>query len=296
MASINTETETVVKKILPYLQRRGYDLVSDLDFETSVTTTDRYSRGYIDILVTTGKTKPVFLIEAKKISKKLTSKDRDQALSYANSKEINVPFVVVTNGIDIHCYNSKTKLKILWDGKSTEKIPTKEQLKSVLRILKSTPLESNIKISNDSSLPFRSGLALRQLNALFYKCHSIIRKIEKNEETAFSDFSKLLFLKLLEEKEDIEEGFSLPYSYRFHELSEKPESESDQVKDSILSMIGSIVEKTNYGEVLEDKLVLKNPKTFRHIVKELAAVSFYDCSLDSKGAAFEYFVRATFKG
>jgi type I restriction enzyme M protein len=296
MASINTETETVVKKILPYLQRRGYDLVLDLDFETSVTTTDRYSRGYIDILVTLGKNKPVFLIEAKKISKKLTTKDRDQALSYANSKEINVPFVVVTNGIDIHCYNSKTKSKILWDGKSTEKIPTKEQLKNVLRVLKSNPLESSIKISNDSSLPFRSGLALRQLNALFYKCHSIIRKIEKNEESAFSDFSKLLFLKLLEEKEDVEDGFTLPYSYRFHELSEKPESESDQVKDSILSMIGSIVEKTNYGEVLEDKLVLKNPKTFRNIVKELAAVSFYDCSLDSKGAAFEYFVRATLKG
>ncbi len=296
MTSINTETETVVKKILPYLQRRGYDLVLDLDFETSVTTTDRYTKGYIDILVTAGKKKPIFLIEAKKISKKLTTKDRDQALSYATSKEINVPFVVVTNGIDIHCYNTKTKSKILWDGKTTEKIPTKDQLKSVVRALKTNPLDSNIKISNDSSLPFRSGLALRQLNALFYKCHSIIRKIEKNEENAFADFSKLLFLKLLEEKEDIEDHFSLPYSYRFHELAEKPESEADQIKDSILSMISSIVEKTSFGELLEDKLILKNPKTYRNIVKELAAVSFYDCSLDSKGAAFEYFVRATLKG
>jgi len=296
MTSINTETETVVKKILPYLQRRGYDLVLDLDFETSVTTTDRDTKGYIDILVTAGKKKPIFLIEAKKISKKLTTKDRDQALSYATSKEINVPFVVVTNGIDIHCYNTKTKSKILWDGKTTEKIPTKDQLKSVVRTLKTNPLDSNIKISNDLSLPFRSGLALRQLNALFYKCHSTIRKIEKNEESAFSDFSKLLFLKLLEEKEDIEDHFSLPYSYRFHELAEKPESEADQIKDSILSMISSIVEKTNFGEVLEDKLILKNPKTYRNIVKELAAVSFYDCSLDSKGAAFEYFVRATLKG
>ncbi|MCZ6805077.1 MAG: type I restriction enzyme HsdR N-terminal domain-containing protein [Proteobacteria bacterium] len=188
MTSIRTETETVVKKVLPYLQRRGYDLVSDLDFEISVTTTDRYARGYIDILVTAGKKKPIFLIEAKKISKKLTSKDRDQALSYANSKEINVPFVVVTNGVDIHCYNSKTKSGILWDGKSTEKIPTKTQLKDVMRTLKSNPLESCIKISNDLSLPFRPGLALRQLNALFYRCHSIIRKIEKNEDTHFLIF------------------------------------------------------------------------------------------------------------
>jgi type I restriction enzyme M protein len=47
---------------------------------------------------------------------------------------------------------------------------------------------------------------------------------------------------------------------------------------------------------LEEKIKLKNPRTFYRIVKVLSSVSFYDCSLDSKGAAFEYFVRATLKG
>jgi type I restriction enzyme M protein len=296
MTTINTETETVVKKILPYLQRRGYDLLTDLDFETGVTITDRYSKGYIDILVTCGKKKPLFLIEAKKISKKLTAKDRDQAIAYAKSKEVNVPFVVVTNGLDIQCFNSVNKARILWDGQSQDKIPTKEQLKKVVSALKSNPNETIIKISNDDSLPFRPGLALRQLNSLFYKCHSAIRKIEKNEESAFSDFSKLLFLKLLEEKEDLESDFDLPYTYRFHELAAKPVSEADQVKDSVLNMIQKIVDSRSYGEVLEDKILLKNPKTFQYIVKELASVSFCDCSLDSKGASFEYFVRATLKG
>lgn len=296
MTTINTETETVVKKILPYLQRRGYDLLSDLDFETGVTITDRYSKGYIDILVTCGKKKPLYLIEAKKISKKLTAKDRDQAIAYANSKDVKVPFVVVTNGLDIQCFNSINKARILWDGKAQDKIPTKEQLKKVISTFKSSPNETIIKISNDKSLPFRPGLALRQLNSLFYKCHSAIRKIEKNEESAFSDFSKLLFLKLLEEKEDMESDFRLPYSYRFHELAAKPVMEADQVKDSILNMIKSIVDSRSYGEVLEDKILLKNPKTFQFIVKQLSSVSFCDCSLDSKGASFEYFVRATLKG
>lgn len=296
MSSLNTETETVVKKILPYLERRGYDLVKDLDFETGVTVSERYTKGYIDILVHAGKSKPIFLIEAKKISKTLTTKDRDQAVSYAKSSGINVPFVVVTNGVQIQCFNVSTKARILWDGKLDDKIPSKEQLKKVSLALKANPQESLIKISNDNSLPFRPGLALRQLNALFYKCHSAIRKIEKNEENAFSDFSKLLFLKLLEEKSDIEDDFNLPYSYRFHELAEKPVSEADQVKTAILSMIKGIVKERSYGEVLENDLLLKNPKTFQYVVKELAAVSFYDCSLDSKGAAFEYFVRATLKG
>lgn len=296
MTTINTETETVVKKIFPYLSRRGYDTKEDLDFETAVTTTDRYSKGYIDILVKAGKQKPVFLIEAKKLSRKLTAKDRDQAIGYATSKEVNVPFVVVTNGIDIHCYNTKTKEKILWDGKTTEKIPRKDQLRLVISALKSNPRESYIRISNDVSLPFRQGLVLRQLNALFYKCHSAIRKIEKNEESAFADFSKLLFLKLLEEKADVEEEFRLPYSFRFHELADRPASEADQVKAAILSMIRSVVDERSYGDVLRDELRLKNPRTFLYIVKALASVSFYDCSLDSKGAAFEYFVRATLKG
>jgi len=294
--AIRTETETVVKRILPYLERRGYTIKDDLDFETAVKTTDRYSNGYVDILVTLGKKTPSFLIEAKRISKKLTAKDRDQAISYARSKSVSVPFVVVTNGIDIHCYNTKNKKRILWDGKNSDKIPSKEQLKQVMRILKTNPIECNISISNDKSLPYRPGLPLRQLNALFYKGHSTIRKIEKNEESAFADFSKLLFLKLLEEKSDIEDNFELPYTYTFHELAEIAPNKADQVQNAILSMIDSIKRRTPYGEVLEESIRLKNPKTFLSLVKDLSSVSFYDCSVDSKGAAFEYYVRATLKG
>lgn len=215
--AIRTETETVIKRILPYLNRRGYDTIQDLDFETASTIIDSYSKGFVDILITLGKKKAAFLIEAKRISKKLTSKDRDQAISYARAKEINVPFVVVTNGVDIQCYNTKNKQRILWDGKPIDKIPSKDQLSQVLRILRTNPNETIISISNDESLPYRPGLPLRQLNALFYKGHSTIRKIEKNEEHAFSDFSKLLFLRLLEEKHDSDDSFVLPYSYRFYE-------------------------------------------------------------------------------
>ena len=31
MSSINTDTETVIKKILPYMKRRGYDIEKDLN-------------------------------------------------------------------------------------------------------------------------------------------------------------------------------------------------------------------------------------------------------------------------
>lgn len=291
--AIRNETETVVKRILPYLRRRGYDPETDLDFETAIAQPDRYAKGYVDILVKCGKAKPLFLIEAKRSSKKLSAKDRDQALAYG--KALKVLFVVVTNGNDIQTYNVANAHPIKWDGKLTAKIPTSAQLKQVIGTLKADKTSTDIVLTKDPSLPFRPGLPLKQLNALFARCHGAIRKIEKDEEHAFADFSKLLFLKLLEEKADTSD-LSLPYSYRFHELAARPETEADQVKDAILKMIGAIREKTAYGDVLEEQVYLKNPRTFRYIVQALAGVCFDDSGLDTKGAAFEYFVRATLKG
>lgn len=295
--TIKSETETVVKKILPYLERRGYDIINDLEFERGISIEESSSKVFIDILVTLGKKNALFLIEAKRLSKSLTNKDRDQAIKYARSKEVNVPFVVVTNGIEIQCFNTHTKQRIKWDGKVLDKIPGKEQLPGVVKKLRLNPLEYDISLSNDSSLPYRQGLPLRKLNALFAKGHSTIRKIEKDEEYAFADFSKLLFLRLLEEKADIEKDFpKLPYSYRFYELAGYPENNADQVKTAVNSMIEDIIKKTVYGEVLEEPIKIKNPKTYLNLVKDLSSVSFYDCSYDSKGAAFEYYVRATLKG
>ena len=244
-------------------------------------------------MVTCGKTKPLFVIEAKRSSRRLTEKDRDQAIDYGQG--LGVLFVVLTNGSEIQCFNISNKAPIKWNGKLTQRIPTKSQLPKVIGVLKANKAATDIPLTGDESLPFRPGLPLKQLNALFARCHNAIRKIEKDEDNAFADFSKLLFLKLLEEKADSTD-FTLPYSYRFHELAEHPDGESDEVQALIVDMIEKIKRRTDYGEVLDDPLKVKNPKTFQYIVRELADVSFQDSNLDSKGAAFEYFVRATLKG
>ncbi|WP_229201398.1 hypothetical protein, partial [Burkholderia pseudomallei] len=77
MSKSANETETVIKRILPYLQRRGYEIETDLHFETAASTPERYEAGFVDILVwpndkTYPKGKPAFLIEAKRIAKKLS--------------------------------------------------------------------------------------------------------------------------------------------------------------------------------------------------------------------------------
>lgn len=292
--AVFTETDTVIKRILPYLTRRGYDVAQDIEFETATKQVDRYSKGYVDLLIHAGKSAPQFLIEAKRSSKGLTKSDAKQAIDYGKAHK--VLFVIVTNGKDIQAFNTASGEPIKWDGKLTDKIPTKDQLKTVVAALKTNPAATSLPLGKgEKSLPFRPGLPLKQLNSLFARCHNTIRKIEKNEESAFDDFSKLLFLKLLEEKADTTD-FSLPYSYRFHELAARSENEADQVQSAILTMIKAIKKDTPYGDVLVERLHLKNAKTFKYIVGQLAGVSFYDSTLDSKGAAFEYFVRATLKG
>lgn len=303
-----SETETVVKRIIPYLQRRGYDLDKDLHFEILSRSDQRYEAGYVDILVWVDKDggkpgQPDFLIEAKRVAKSLTEKDKKQALSYSKDIAMKVPFVVVANGSDMRCYNAATGNPIRWNGKLSSKVPAKSQLKHVRQQFKKNEAADDIELqgedgmpSGNSSLPYRPGLPLRQLNGLFSRCHDAIRKHEKDENHVFDDFSKLLFLKLLEEKADTDDSFSLPYSFLFHELAAYPDARADQVESAIKDMIDKIKKKTPYGEVLADELNLKNARTFHYIVKQLAAVSFSDSAMDSKGAAFEYFVRATLKG
>lgn len=293
MSSVRTETETVIKRILPYLRRRGYDVESDIDFETPVKNPERYAKGYVDLLVNCGKSTPQFVIEAKRNGKRLTQTDAKQALTYGAS--VKAPFVVVTNGQVVQVFNTSNREPIKWNGRLADKVPSRDQLDGVVKALRRKKDLIDVPLGNgDDSLPFRPSLPLKQLNDLFSRCHNKIRNIEKNEEHAFADFSKILFLKLLEEKDDAGE-FVLPYSYRFWELAERPASQADQIKSAILQMLGQI-KSMGYGDVLTEDLHLKNPVTFRYIVNELAKVSFADSDHDVKGQAFEYFVRATLKG
>ncbi|WRQ08173.1 site-specific DNA-methyltransferase (adenine-specific) [Mycobacterium phage dwieneke] len=293
MTNIRTETETVIKRILPYLARRGYDIVGDIDYETPVRHPDRYASGYADLLINCGGRTVHFVLEAKRNGRNLVRADVKQALDYG--KAVRAPFVVVTNGKLIQVYNTHNGEPILWNGKLADKIPSKDQLKAVVQFLRKKKDATNVPLGDgDDSLPFRPSLPLKQLNELFARCHNKIRNIEKNEEYAFADFSKLLFLKLLEEKDDAGQ-FQLPYSYRFWELAERPPAQADQVRSAVHQMLKQIKE-LEFGDVLTENLHMRHPATYHYLVTELAKVSFTDSDHDVKGTAFEYFVRATLKG
>jgi len=289
-----SEMETIIKRIVPYLTRRGYDVDNDMVFQepTALDTDER--KGFIDILITCGKPVPLFVIEAKRDGTTINKSHRKQAVGYGASQ--NCLFVAVTNGQVFELLNTANGKPLKINGTSFNRLPSKSDLtKYVIPQLKKAPEITDIKIPADKSLPYRPGLPATKVNNLFKECHNSIRAIEKNEENAFSDFSKILFLKLLEEKWD-NSGEIPPYSYLFYELAATPRKQADRVQTAIKSMIQKIKEQTKFGDVLADPINLRKDATYLTIVKRLSKVSFTDCDLDTKGAAFEYFVRATLKG
>ena len=292
---VASETETVIKRILPYLQRRGYDIEKDLRFEIPTGIPGEARKGFIDILMYCGRKNPIFLIEAKRDGTKITAKHKTQALEYGAG--CGVLLVAVTNGHSFELLNTTTNKPLFLNGSALDRIPARSDLLGVvLKQLKQDPHASTVIIGKDRSLPYRPGLPLSKLNHLIKQCHNSIRKIEKNEEHAFADFSKFMFLKLLEEKGDQGQQHESPYSFTFHELAAVPTGKADQIKTAIRSMISTIRKNTPYGTVLTDPIRLTKDASYQSIVRKISSVSFSDCDLDSKGAAFEYFVRATLKG
>ena len=286
------ETTTIIKKILPYLNRQGYSIQEDLFFEEAVKKNDRVT-GFTDIEVHINN-KLSFLIEAKRDSQAINNKHRKQAIDYGKIK--NVPFVVVTNGQTFEIWNPITKEQI-FINKESNLCPSKNDLKYVLNKLRKNPKETKIAISTIHK-PYAIGVTFRELTNVFKRCHNAIRDIEKDDEHAFSDFSKFLFLKLLEEKADDEEfdptGFKLPYTQRFAEINRHSD---DEIKASINHMFKIIQRNRMYGEVLEnDQFYIQNSKTYGKIVSELSAVYFGDSDVDIKGSAFEYFLKFNLKG
>ncbi len=289
------EISTVIFKIRPYLDRLGYEPEEDLDFGEPAISNGKLV-GFTDIRIKSNN-KLAFVIEVKRDNSKITQSHINQAINYGSV--LKVPFVAVTNGLEFQVYNTKTQALLKLNGDFFNALPYKKDLANILDYFKKHPNANDIKIT-DRPQTYKKGINKNELIKIFKKCHNAIRDIEKDDEHAFSDFSKILFLKLLEEKSEVEaketDGFKLPRGwYYFDEL--KKNKKADQVMQDIKQMFASIKEDKKYGEIFkEDRFYADNESTYKYIVDELANISFQDSEVDAKGSAFEYFCKFNLKG
>lgn len=127
------------------------------------------------------------------------------------------------------------------------------------------------------------------------RCHNIIRNMDKfSPEAAFDEISKVLFLKLLYERDAKDELVYSKEKYLKDEKSFHSEHPSEDYMQYLFNEVKSNYRSDGLFEE-EDKIRIRR-ESFLMILEELGAVELYDTSDDIKGIAFELFLGKTFRG
>lgn len=127
------------------------------------------------------------------------------------------------------------------------------------------------------------------------RCHNIIRNVDKfSPEAAFDEISKVLFLKLLYERDTKDELVYSKEKYLKDEKSFHSEHPSEDYMQYLFNEVKSNYRSDGLFEE-EDKIRIRR-ESFLMILEELGAVELYDTSDDIKGIAFELFLGKTFRG
>ncbi len=127
------------------------------------------------------------------------------------------------------------------------------------------------------------------------RCHNIIRNMDKfSPEAAFDEISKVLFLKMLYERDAKDE---LVYSKEKF-LKDEKEYLSQHNSEDYIQYLFNEVKRSYSADGLfdeEDRIRIRR-ESFLMILDELGTVELYDTSDDIKGIAFELFLGKTFRG
>ena len=143
--------------------------------------------------------------------------------------------------------------------------------------------------------PKESNLSRQQLIDVFADANDLLRNEGLREGIErFTEFSNLLFLKLISEMEEdreergeqriLESRYCWPYFCK-----RSAEDMLDYINDTILPRL---VNRYNHsGDVFQRKLLITSPATLKRIVDRLSALTLLRADSDIKGDAFEYFLK-----
>lgn len=267
--------ETLVKLIEEY----KYDL-KDIEFEVSAQQGGGVK--YADIVIYYPNSNKAFLVIELKEENTNNSKDKikKQARSYAKTQEIDSKY---------YAYRIGQREIILFrtsDDKSIDKFPIAYNDEIIYSYFDEP--ENVDKTSKYQPLIVSNPYELKRIFSL---CHNEIwNGGERNAQDAFDEFSKMLFLKMYDELENITD--KQPYFFQTDTLQT-----DEALKEIILSQYNKALKDK---KVNEDKEILTaislNKYQIHFIVKELQQYSLIDTDNDPKGLAFETFIEHYMKG
>ncbi len=216
-------------------------------------------------------------------------------------------FTILTNGYNFKLYNWDEEEAIL-------SLKFEDFVKENSKFIKLFGLISfeNIKekTGKDEILieDFLEKHSVEEVKSAFNKCHNIIWKKEKISPTdAFYEFSKIIFVKLNEDKrirkilEDEKQLKRTDFKFSIDWLNER-ESETENPLSSILfrelqNRLQDEIEKKKKKPIFlsDEGITLKSP-TIKEAVKVLQKYDLYTIDEDLNGRMFETFLNATIRG
>ena len=233
------------------------------------------------VLYNSNSDEPIAIIETKRSGESL-KKALQQAINlYA--KPLNVKIIFVTDGTIIETYDTRSNTNLTIDDQIVTDFLSEKQ---ILRFL-----EEGSKLYTPEKITYTK----RELIKIFSEANDLLRKegIREGIER-FTEFSNLLFLKLISE---IEEDREKNGEDRILEKKYCWESFYKLDAERMLEYINNIilprlVNKYNHsGEVFQKELLIKSPQILKAIVDKLSKLKLLDTDSDIKGDAFEYFLK-----
>lgn len=232
------------------------------------------------VLYESGTDSPIAIIEAKKEGESLDDA-LGQGVDYAKALGVNIVFVADGSIVQTHDIRSGTSL-YLDDQPITDFLSERVLLKFI---------HNGSKVYHSEKFSHTK----LELIEIFKKANDLLRKegIREGVER-FTEFSNLLFLKLISEieneREENGEQRTLNKRYCWESFSNKSAAEMlDYINKIILPQL--INQYNHSGEVFQRELVIKTPETLKQIVDELSTLQLLNTDSDVKGDAFEYFLR-----
>lgn len=222
---------------------------------------------------------PIAVIEAKKQGVNI-NEALQQGEGYA--KTINAPIVFATDGVFTKTLHVKIKKPLMLNHEEIDDLIKENLAVQYLHTNEVNTIDKHVIESRG------------ELISVFSRVNNLLREegLQKGIER-FSEFSNILFLKVLSELEAIKEESGLPSlvnkAYRWETFREmKGESLLNYVRDTVLRGFSQDYNDASIFQPLQ----IKHPANLKAIIDDLDELQLSDTRADVKGDAFEYFIRA----
>ncbi|EJQ4960476.1 N-6 DNA methylase [Campylobacter upsaliensis] len=248
--------------------------LSHIAIEVRVTRGSNKSNTRADIVVykNAKHQKAFIVIELKKSSQKDLREAKEQALSYANF--LQADYALATNG------KEKIALYIKEDSN--------DLINDIPPYGGNAPIWKYLRNSENSDI---SKITTDELKALLEKIHNYLwNGGKRNPAEAFSEFSKIIFTKIMDEK--IAE-YDPDYKLENYEFQKNRDEDKFALENRIKGLYQKYKEKDS--NVFDNALIL-DADEIKFLVENLESISLSETDLDIKGKVFQKFFADFFKG